>query len=211
MEKGTTGFLRDMLKSPRYSASQHKQETPHNVAPAEWQMRRHPEADGGWAKRSTNKENVSDQWQPNTTTTMKGNRSSSSASTSSWAPDARNNKAQPSRGTSTYQARSLMPQYDGAGDSYSSNSVTSSHAARGILPQHDGARDSLPSGALTNSREYHTQTPLGWKEKGAPISYRHTNVFPSNHHDAIDHFFHDLREKERNEVLQHQGIKKSPW
>ncbi|KAL9013796.1 MAG: hypothetical protein Q9173_001540 [Seirophora scorigena] len=117
------GFLREMLRSPRFSAARIHQSEPYGIANSEVHGNEGMQAE--WGRSHKNKENVRSEGYPNFINWYQGlGKASEDSSKSNQSTDADTmaNKAPSSLAASSYHAFGQLPQYDGAGDAMASGS-----------------------------------------------------------------------------------------
>ncbi|KAL8731795.1 MAG: hypothetical protein Q9181_004185 [Wetmoreana brouardii] len=214
------GFLRGMLKSPRYSATRVHQSEPFDLVQHQIQVNKH--ADEKYSKRHANKENVKSEGYPDAAHGFGGGLGKSSYNSFNNYPsmdqDAFANKARSSLAASSYHAMARLPQYDGAGDALSS----SSRGARSALPQNDGSASRLggekdvPAGSAQNGVhvEYFSRLEQAkLYDVGSTDKYDYRGLTrkefsvapdrpskPRIHNGSVDRYFLDLGEEEFREM-----------
>ncbi|KAL9601413.1 MAG: hypothetical protein Q9179_002889 [Wetmoreana sp. 5 TL-2023] len=219
-EDKSQGFLRGMLKSPRYSATRVHQSEPFDLAQHQMQVNKH--ADEKYSKRHANKENVKSEGYPDATHGYGGGLGKSNYNSSNNYPsmdqDTFANKARSSLAASSYHAMGRLPQYDGAGDALSS----SSRGARSTLPQNDGSafrlggEKDVPASSADNGAHLEYSSRLEQAKSydvGSTDKYDYRGLTaqefsmepdqPSNpriHNGRVDRYFLDLGEEEFREM-----------
>ena len=228
MSTGNQTFLRDMLKSPRYSTSNLNQQNP--IGPS---SSRHVSF-GEASRQPSNKENFRSSMKPSSNASYTSSRPAGIGNTYYSSQDARLSKAQSSVAPSSHYAQGYLPQYPGPGSLQSSDYYVHYHTnhpygrvqerypgssqprlapypPRGCPPQYDGGADSPPRD--TNARSEKPDGNDGKKEaKVDPKDFEtDRGDIPSGHSYAVDRLFQTVRAAERKDMgdYDQKGSKRS--
>ncbi|KAL8989975.1 MAG: hypothetical protein Q9177_001258 [Variospora cf. flavescens] len=207
------GFLREMLRSPRFSAGRNHQSEPCGMANSE--MLVNEGTQGERTRPYKNKENVKSEGYTNFVNWYQG-LSKASEDSSKWNKntdaDPMANKAPSSLAASSYHAFGQLPQYDGAGDAMAS----------GSSPQRKTRMDkeSEPTRGLSDDQGKSQATMAEAYDVGPTETYDYRGLTrkaftaasdrPSNarvHRENVDRFLSRIAEEELNEVAASYGRK----
>ncbi|KAL8652569.1 MAG: hypothetical protein Q9210_002613 [Variospora velana] len=207
------GFLREMLRSPRFSAGRIHQSEPYGMANGE--MLVDEGTQGERTRTYKNKENVKSEGYSNFINWYQGLSKASedsSKSNQNTDADAMANKAPSSLAASSYHAFGQLPQYDGAGDAMAS----------GSSPQRKTRKDkySKPTEDLSGDQGKSRAALAEAYDVGPTETYDYRGLTkkaftaasdrPSNarvHRENVDRFLSRIAEEELNEVAASYGRK----
>ncbi|KAL8751935.1 MAG: hypothetical protein Q9184_005897 [Pyrenodesmia sp. 2 TL-2023] len=205
------GFLRGMLKSPRFSAARI-----HQSEPFGWTPNRTFTNEGtvpGRARRAANKENVKSEGHQDMIGWNRGlGRSSEDSSRSHQAMDwdSMTHKAQSSLASSSYHAFGHLPQYDGAGDTLGNGRTSgpSSSNKQGSEAVGDSPVDQGPTRA-DRAAAYDVGATDAYDYRGLTRrEFAATRDRPLNarvHRENVDRFLDRIQEEELKEVAATNG------
>ncbi|KAL8780637.1 MAG: hypothetical protein Q9213_006373 [Squamulea squamosa] len=212
------GFLRGLLKSPRYSAVRTHKSEPFDLM--QYYVDSNERSEQEAAKRLANKENVkSDDYHD--TISGYGRRlgkaiKDPSNPRQSPLQDILAHKARSSLAASSYQAVGRLPQYDGAGDALVSSNRQGEGATSGV--GRSTTNDSKASGGPDSDKATSRREQAKLYDVGATDEYdyrgltrKHFTVAPDRpsdlraHQQYVDRFLDRIREEELQEVAATHG------
>ncbi|KAI4289752.1 MAG: hypothetical protein L6R35_000975 [Caloplaca aegaea] len=207
------GFLREMLRSPRFSAGRNHQSEPYGMANSE--MLVHEGTQGERTRPYKNKENVKSEGYPNFINWYQG-LSKANEDSFKWNKntdaDPMANKAPSSLAASSYHAFGQLPQYDGAGDAMASGSSPQrktrmdkeSEPTKGLSDDQGKSRAAMAEAYDVGPTETYDYRGLTRK------AFTAASDRPSNarvHRQTVDRFLSRIAEEELNEVAASYGRK----
>ncbi|KAL8912525.1 MAG: hypothetical protein Q9171_002466 [Xanthocarpia ochracea] len=212
------GFLRGLLKSPRYSAVRAHKSEPFDLMPSNMDFGKSSQQEP--AKRLANKENVrSDDYHDTISAYGRGYSPGMKESPNrqqSAVQDVLAHKARSSLAASSYQAVGRLPQYDGAGDAL----VSSNRQADGTSGEHRRSNNNnVRSAGDSNSENPSSRRQQAKLYEVAPTGeYDYRGLTRkdfimasdrpsdrSGHYQHVDRFLNRLREEELQEVSAQHG------
>ncbi|KAL9594612.1 MAG: hypothetical protein Q9219_006942 [cf. Caloplaca sp. 3 TL-2023] len=223
-DSSSEGFLRGMLKSPRYSAAKTYQSEPYDSTPYQIPA---PKSGKHQLGNQYAKENIKSDGHQDISSWM--TRGSSRGSQQSFG-HYRNNgsdtvigKARSSLAASTYQAFGQLPQYDGAGDALMSSNNhgrTTNGQTNGSSSQRRGGRTSQtrPSETLSNGERATRAEQARSYDVGHTVNYDYRGILRKDftaapdhsedvysHHAAVDRYFDRIHQQESQELAGAHG------
>lgn len=210
-DASSEGFLRGLLKSPRFKAARIHQSEPYELAQNQMLINEGLEQER--ARRHANKENVKSEGYQDIISWYRGLGRGSGDSTKSYqgtGSDTKTHKARSSLAASSYHAFGQLPQYDGAGDAL----------VNGCTPQPRSRNDRAPGPVenLIGCEDTARAEQAEAYDVGPTDTYDYRgltrNEFtaaqdrPLNarvHRENVDRFLDRIQEEELNEVAATYG------